>query len=286
MFKIALRHLYLSISSIGFYRDVYRLYKGYGIKFLFTISSISSLIYCIFLFNNFLILKESVITNRSSDGISNLEYILNQLPDIHYENHAIAIKPAGLLYIYDLNNRKIAAIDPSNQLSYPEKTQIPIVFTNNQIIFSLANDGEIKHRNVSISYSKLFGNNRAILNQNILSKDIIKEYIINIFTYMKPVLLCLVIPILIIVRFLSVIFIKGPFVILLYFLTNLFGPKTTMQSCIRLVFFASGAAIFIQSIIMIIMPSLQFIGDLVQFCSNILLCGAIIQIRKSNRNIL
>lgn len=53
-----LRQLRLSISSIEFYKDVYKNYQGYGIRYLFTLSFIPSIIYCIFILNYIITLKD------------------------------------------------------------------------------------------------------------------------------------------------------------------------------------------------------------------------------------
>ena len=74
--RILFRQLYLSITSVDFYYDVFMYYKGYGIRYLFIISFISSLIYSVFLLNNIVILRDYFSTNKTSNYSRDIEVIL------------------------------------------------------------------------------------------------------------------------------------------------------------------------------------------------------------------
>lgn len=271
--KILLQQLWLSISSINFYRDVYKNYTGYGLKYIFTLSFMAALIYCSVIFNHIVELKNYFAKNEASKSTINIEYLIRQLPEAHYDGKNISIEEDTPLYLYNSDGQKIVAIDPNNKLLHAEKENVPIVLTSNRITILLNNKN---HNNFSIDYTTLFGTQEQSLTQVS-----IKQQFAAIFSSMPSIFIYIFMPILIVLYFLSILFEQSFIVILVYSLSNIFGPKSSMKTCVRVVMFASGVNTLAHPIVIIFMPWAASSMWLIQLWSNVLLLLAMIKIAQS-----
>lgn len=275
-FKLLLQDLWSSVISVKFYQDVYSVYKGYGIKYIFTISFISSIFFCIFILQYIIDIKTYFQENLPSKGTANIDYILKQLPDINYDGKDISLQNDSPLYLYDLNNKKVAIIDPSNQVHFNEKSQIPIILTNKDIIISVIQTTSKKISTFPIAYRNIFG-----LEPQLLTNDIIKKDLGILFDSIPRLFIYIIMPILIIIRFLTILIEKSFIILLIYLFTNFItGPTTTMQTCIRLVLFSSGAMTILQPIIILIFPILSEFIWLIQMWCYSLIFLALLKIRS------
>ena len=274
-FNILYNQLRLSISSVEFYEDVYRSYKGYGIKYVFTISFISSIIYCIFIFNYLLTLKDYFVENRSSNSTKTIEYILKQLPAIYYDGSKILVEQDEPTFLLDENGNKIAVIDAKNQLPYGERIKIPIIFGSNKITVATIEVTDKKKNTFDIEYSKLF------MGRINLTEEVIKEQSAKILSQALRIFVYLIMPIIVVVRFCTILFEKSFIVLLVYLLTTFFGPKSTVQACIRMVMFSSGVTILLQPILIIFMPGYSGVVFFIQMFANLLLFLGMLRIRDS-----
>jgi hypothetical protein len=277
-FRTLFYQLWLSISSIGFYQDVYYLYKGYGIRYLFTVSFLSSIIYCCFIFHYLLGIKDYFIEHRMSarTTTTTIEYILKQLPEIHYDGSKIAVEQDEPIYLSDEKGNKIAIIDSKNQLPYSEKLKIPILFSSNKVTLATIEITDKKKSAFSIDYSNLFPSD-----QKIITEEVLKKHFSKILTYAPKIFIYIVVPLIILVRFVAILFEKFFVVLLVYILTNFLGPKSSLRSCSRLVLFSSGVPILLQPIIILFIPEYNNIVLVVQMLANLLLFLGILKIRNS-----
>ncbi|WP_341755811.1 DUF1189 family protein [Candidatus Tisiphia endosymbiont of Ptychoptera albimana] len=274
-FTTLFHQLRLSISSINFYQDVYRSYTGYGIKYIFTVSFISSLIFCLFIFNYLLALTDYFTENRSTKSTTTIEYILKQLPEIYYDGSKILVDQDEAIYLLDENGNKIAVIDSKNQLPYSEKIKVPILFSSNNITLTTIEITDKKKSAFSIGYSKLFTSD-----QKILTEEVIKKHFSRILTQAPKVFIYILMPIMIVFRFVTILFEKSFIIILVYLLTNYFGPKSSWQTCTRIVLFSSGVPILLQPIIVIFLPELSGMVFFIQMFAYFLLFLGMLQIRS------
>lgn len=275
-FRTLLYQLWSSISSVGFYQDVYYSYKGYGVRYLFTVSFISSIIYCCFIFDYLLGLKDYFTEHRISENTTTIEYILKQLPEIQYDGSKITVEQDEPIYLLDEDNNKIAAIDSKNQLPYSEKLKIPILFSSNRVTLATIEITDRKKDAFSIDYSRIFPSD-----QKILTEEVLKKHFSKILTHAPKIFIYIMVPIIILARFMAILFEKAFVVLLVYILTNFLGPKSSLQNCSRIVLFSSGAPILLQPIIVIFMPEYNNIVFIVQMLANLLLFLGILKIRNS-----
>ncbi len=274
-FATLFHQLWLSISSIKFYQDVYNSYKGYGIKYIFTVSFISSLIYCIVIFNYLLVLTDYFAENRLTKGTITIEYILKQLPEIYYDGTKILVDQDEPIYLLDENGNKLAVIDSKNQLSYSEKLKIPILFSSNNITLTTIEITDKKKSIFSIGYAKLF-----TADQKILTEEVIKSHFAKTLIQAPKIFIYILMPIIVAFRFVTILFEKSFIIILVYLLTNYFGPKSSWQTCIRITLFSSGVAVLLQPMIVIFLPELSSIIFCIQMFTSLLLLLAMLQIRS------
>lgn len=276
--KTTANHLWLSITSVRFYQDVYNLYKGYGARYIFTISFISSLFFCIFIFNYILVIKDFFQENKQSKDSENLSYILKQLPDINYDGQNISLNDNSPLYLYDIYDRKIGVIDIASKISFSEKSKLLISLTSKDVIISLIQTTNKKITTFPISYQSIFGPKAQLL-----TYDAIKRTFAEIFDSVPRIFIYLIMPILIFIRFLSILFEKGFIILIIYLVTNfIINLKTSMKTCIRLALFSSGVVILIQPIVVLLLPFLSESLWIVQTWSNILIFLAVIKIRNTS----
>ncbi|MCC8416594.1 MAG: DUF1189 domain-containing protein [Rickettsia endosymbiont of Gnoriste bilineata] len=274
-FSTLLHQLWLSISSVNFYQDVYKSYKGYGIKYIFAVSFISSLIYCIVIFNYLLVLTDYFTENRLTKGTITIEHILKQLPEIYYDGNKILVDQDEPIYLLDENGNKLAVIDSKNQLSYSDKIKIPILCGSNNITLTTVEITDKKKSMFSIGYSKLF-----TPDQKILTEEVIKKYFAKTLIQAPKIFIYILMPIIIVVRFATILFEKSFIIILVYLLTNYFGPKSSWQTCIRITLFSSGIAILLQPMMVIFLPELSGIIFCIQMFTSLLLLLAMLRIRN------
>lgn len=273
--------LWLSISSIRFYQDVYKFYHGYGTKYLFTISFLSSLICCFFILHYLFTLKDYFTDNHLTQNVTTIDYILKQLPEMYYDGHKIIVDQDEPIYLLDPNGNRIAVIDSRNQLSHHEKLSAPIIFSSHNITIATIEMTDHKKRNFPIEYSKLL-NHKA----QTLTSEVIKQYCAKIADSAPKIFIYFITPLIIIVRFCFILFEKSFIILLVYILTNFFGLKSSIQVCSRVVLFSSGVPLLLQPLVVLFLPALNGIIFYIQMFANLLLFLGILRIRNNNHAVL
>ena len=95
--KTLVKHLWLSVSSARFYQDVFYTYQGYGVKYILTLSIISSLI-CNIIFLGYVDkIQKYLSDNIISESVVNIDHVIGQLPTINYNGN---VKLYGKSTIY------------------------------------------------------------------------------------------------------------------------------------------------------------------------------------------
>jgi hypothetical protein len=277
--SVLIRHLKLSITSINFYSDVYKRYSGYGTKYLFTISAFSSLIYCAFILNTISDIKNYLNYKTENTELNNMEYIVSQLPEMLYDGTKLHIKNDNQkpIVIYDLTANKIIAIDTYNSLTLKEKKDIPIISLKDKVLFYKISKHKSGNNEIQIAldYKQIFGTSTIELKQ-----ETFKKYISTMLNYASNLTIYLFTPIIIIARFVVILFDKSFMMIFLYFAAKIFGVNANMQSCIRLVCFSSGVSVLLQPLIMTIAPQYHLISWIIQIFCNILMFGGLFSALK------
>jgi hypothetical protein len=237
----------------------------------------ASLIYCFAILNIMLELKDYFVAGKQTKATIGIEYLIKQLPDIYYDDGTISIEEESPLYLYNSNGDKIAAIDPKALLSHSEKIRIPIILTSNKAILSLTESTNKKKFPISISYSKLFGSE-----QQVLTQEVIKKHFATLFSSAPTVLIYIMMPALAFFLFVFTLLENIFIIILVYLLTYIFGPQSSIKTCIRLVSFASGVSTLIHPIITATVPEFGDIVWIVKMWTNFLLFLGVLQVKREN----
>lgn len=267
--QILYRTLLLSITSIDFYKDVRTRYKGYGVKYIVTLSLLGAIFYSLKVMNNIYLIEDGLIHKNNSY----IENILKQVPEIKYNGEIIETLVETPYFIEDSANRKIIAIDPEGHLSFAQRSKIPVILTKTNIVFVIFYNEDNKEE-FSIGYSNILGKDSLLITQNSL-----REYIVNaisknhhIWIYTTPIMAS--------VYFLK-IFVKSTIpILLLYFLSNLYNLNITIQTSCRLVMFSSGMFLASYSLLNLFIPPLAFLSEIIHVIAASLLVMSIIKSKK------
>jgi len=274
--KTLLRHLWLSVSSIEFYRDVFKVYEGYGIKYIITVSFLSSLFCSIVLLNQIVAIKNYFTYNVISNNVTNIDHIINQFPDLNYDGQTISsLDEKNVIYLTNINNDRVVAIDPANTLSYIERSKIPIVLTSNKIVLSLINPGEKPLYTASLDYDKIFVGSIQTINQTSL-----KASLSEIFKGAPEVFIYLFFPSIGLLIFFKAIMEKSFIMVVIYLIANILGINAPLKTCVRIVLFASGIFYLLQPLILMLLPNLNIVIWIIQIWSNLLMIIAVLRINK------
>lgn len=265
-----LTQLWLSISSIDFYEDVRKHYNGYGIKYLFTISFISSVIYCIIALGYLNNIQNYFSYNKVSKYTLDLDYVIKQMPDLSYDGKNINIKEDEALYLYSMNGSKVVVIDPKNTLNYKEKLKIPIILAADKVLISFV-WGDRKF-DLPISYSKILGSN-----EQELSQDRIKYHLAQSCKNLLKIHIYRLMPVKIGLSFadlmLKIIFL----VVVIFSLSRIFASSISFKTCTRLVMFSAGLYAALAPIIIPIVSEFEQFAWCIILWTNTLLILSILR---------
>lgn len=273
--KLLFKCLYSSVSSIKFYQGVLTYYTGYGIKYIITLCFFSSFICSAFFLNEAIKLKNYFNDNKMSKEAENIEYIINQLPEIDYNGSSISIKENTPLYINTIDNTKVLVLDPENKLNYNEKLQIPILLSSNKIVISFFNVQGSTKSSIPINYNQIFDDT-----EKVLTKEVIKSNLAAIFNKVPRLFIYVVFPILFLLILFNALLEKGFVIALLFLITYLLKVKASLEDCIRMILFASGIIIFLQPITILFLPELSNLLWIIQIWTNLLMAIGILKEAK------
>lgn len=279
-FKLICIQLWLSVSSVNFYQKVMTDYKGYGIKYILTLSMISSLFCSIFLLNYIDNIRQYFSYGTMSADVANLDHIISQFPELHYNGIRISLENPEPIYINNMDNRPIAIIDPENKVSPSVKAKTSILFTSKNIIVSFADSQKTNISKFTIEYPEIFGKESMVLTQ-----DALKSALENVFKNAPRVLTYVIFPTISLLIFFNIFLERSFLIIIMYVITNFFmAMPTSIKTCTRLTMFASGMFALIQPAVLFIVPSYSAFILMIQIWTNFLMVIAIL--KSSNKNFL
>lgn len=276
--KTLITHLWLSVSSVKFYEKVFRSYKGYGFKYAFILSFISSLFCTALLLNNIDKVSNYLDKDILSTNVVKIDQILRQIPEIDYDGSNISIQEETPLSLYTSNNYKAVIFDPDNKLMPAERTKVPVIIGAQKIIINFLDSKGVVHNTVPVKYTQIFGNQPQILTQ-----EVIKSHLSTIFSGSSSIFIYLVFPILVLVIFIYSLLEKSFIILILYIITQLANIKIPLKTSIRMVLFASGIFFMLQCIIALALPALNSILWGVQGWCNILMILGILKASGRSR---
>lgn len=265
-FNMIFTQLRLSVSSVKFYQKIASSYSGYGIKYILTISFLSSFLCSIFILNYLDNVRQYFSQGIISPSVINLDHILSQFPELQYDGTKISLENPEPIYINNVYNQLIAAIDPENKISPSDKAKISILFASRKVVFSFINSQETSVSNFSLDYKQIFGKEAHAITQEIIRSSLEK-----FFNQAPQVVIYIIFPLLGLLIFSNTCLEKSFIVIMIYLFTNFTSIKFSMKICIRLTMFASGVFVLLQPAILIVAPNYSNIIWLVQIWANLLM---------------
>ncbi len=270
--KTYLIHLWLSITSTYFYYNVFYYYQGYGIKYILTLFVISVSIYSGYFAHYIQAYQDYFFENKYSNYIDNLECVLNQWPTIYYNNGTISADTDKPIFIKNNTNNIVIIVDPENKLLPSNYSKILLVLTKNKLIFNYGKSNMISKDYVSIFHTNV-----------VLDKKTLIEYIKIALSNADLVLIFIITPIIICIRFIAFLIKKIFLALLIYVICIQFYKKIDIKQILRVLIFASGPYVLFSGLT----PFLKYalFPTIIYFWANLLLIIAIYN-RKNYANIL
>lgn len=264
--------VWLSISSINFYQRVISSYDGYGIKYILTISFISSLLCSIFILNYLDNVRQYFSYGTISPSVINLDHILSQFPELKYDGNKISLENPEPVYINNVYNQLIAAIDPENKMSQSDKAKVSILLASRNIIFSFTDSQKTNVNSFSVDYQQIFGKESQLITQEVVRSSLEK-----FFDQAPKILTYMVFPLLGLLIFFNTFLEKSFIIIMIYLLANFMSIKFSMKICTRLTMFASGIFVILQPTILLIAPTYSNLMWIIQIWANLLMVLGILK---------
>jgi hypothetical protein len=273
-FRTIFTNLWLSVSSVEFYVRVFKDYKGYGVKYIFTLSLISAFI-CTTIFLNYAHKIEIYLTKDvvSNSYLENIDHVVQQFPEIEYDGSKISVQEETPLYLYSIDNNKVLVLDPDNKLKPSDKVELPVIFTTETIIVNLIDEESKAYYTLPLEYTKIFGDHPQLLTQEVL-----KSSLASIFSKTSWVFIYLLFPVLTLMIFVNVLLEKLFIIFVIYLMIRFSGQGTSLKTSIRMVFFASGVFVLLQFVIILAVPFLKTVLWMIQIWANFLMIIAILRV--------
>lgn len=262
--KFYIENLFLSISSADFYHRVYLHYKSYGIKYIFNLCFVSSLIYVIYTLMFFDGLKQYLKTGTVNSYTTNLDYTLNHLPIMEYDGKILHIDEEVPYYI-----KNLVVIDTNDNFYYKKYQSFPFIISKDKLIIQLLGQSST----VIVEFNKIFGTQNLNIDKKIISQYFEKylndkeQFIIYVFT-----------PILVAIRFLTILLYQSILILIAHFVCYILKIKTSFKQIARVILYSSGASIVLEPMFIFMnMPALSFI---IRFFPIMLLIKAVVASQK------
>lgn len=276
-FNTIFLQLWLSISSVSFYQRVISSYNGYGIKYILTLSFASSLLCSIYMLHYIDNIRQYFSYGIISQAVVNLDHILSQFPELKYDGTKISLEQSEPIYINNIYNRPIVAIDPDNKIPASNKAKIPILLTSRKILFSFGDTQKNNVNNFQVDYKQIFGNEEQVITQ-ATTRALLEKF----FSAAPKVVIYGVFPLIGLLIFLNTFFEKSFIIVIIYLLAHFMSIKFSMKICARLVMFASGAFVLLQPITLLVAPTYGNFIWIIQIWANLLMILGILKFTNHN----
>lgn len=270
------RVTWYSVSSTKFYPDLYSKYKGYGIKYIATIISFTSLIYLLLSYGNLMSLRHYLVNTQEDDNP--IDFMVRQWPEVTYSGNSISWAEEEPVLITNQDGKVVIAIDPENKLTEKQRGKIPIIFKSKRILVSIKTQEErakARPQEFTVGYKKLFGKEEMLINS-----DALRDRLVSLIDSANIFILILFLPVLIMVRLFLHIFSNLFSILLLYVIFLWMRVNPTIKSATRIMLFATGASEVMAALLILLMPQLSFISSMIEYWAIIL---AIYSITKAFR---
>lgn len=271
-FNTIFLQLWLSISSVSFYQRVISSYNGYGVKYVLTLSFVSSLLCSIYILNYIDNIRQYFSYGIISQAVVNLDHILSQFPELKYDGTKISLDQAEPIYINNIYNRPIVAIDPDNKIPASNKAKIPILLTSRKILLAFGDTQKNNANNFQVDYKQLFGNEEQVITQ-VTTRALLEKF----FSSAPKIVTYGVFPFTGLFIFLNTLFEKSLIIVIIYLLANFMSIKFPIKTCIRVVMFASGVFVLLQPITLLIAPIYGNFIWIIQIWANLLMILGILK---------
>lgn len=178
--------LIYSLTKPDFYKDIIIHFKGYGFRFIFTLTFIGSVISSLVIFNSLIISKKYFETREPTNNITkNIDHILNSWEDISYNGYSIKSDSDEPKYILGLNKKILVAVDPKNTLKGDDRKKIPLIFGESVLTVNIPVMKDYSSTQLPYKYDAIFGNAQTLVDSeklfNILKSHV--NYLDKIYIY-------------------------------------------------------------------------------------------------------
>ena len=275
--KTLFTHLWLSVSSVKFYENVFKNYKGYGALYILNLSLISSLICTVIFLNNVNEIRNYFNNDIISAKTENIDFVLKQLPAIDFDGQRISIEDNNPIFIKNKNGKNVIAIDPANQIKPSDRDKYPILLSKDKMIIKLINSQGEAQNTFPIKLDQIF--NSA---PQILSKEVVKSTFAKLFDHAPRLFIYMIFPLTGFLIFLNTFLDKSFFIVMIFFVSRISKINIPMKSCIRLSMYASGFYALFQFIFTLAAPEYSSIIWFIQTWSNILMILGILSATGKN----
>ena len=263
--KFYIENLILSISSSNFYRKVYLHYKSYGIKYVFNLCFISSLIYPIYSLMFFNGLNQYLKTGNVNSYTININYVLNHLPSMEYDGKILRINEKVPYYI-----KNLLVIDTSNNFHYEKYPSLPFIISKDKLIIQLLGKSSI----ITVEFSKIFGTQSLKIDKKTIC-EYFEQYIVN----KEQLIVYAFTPIVISIRFITILLYQAIIILITHFLCYILKAKTSLKQITRVILYSSGVSIILEPIFLFI--HIPFLSFIVRFFPIMLLIKGVIVSQKT-----
>lgn len=279
-FKSLSWNLFLSVTSPEFYVNVFKNYKGYGIKYLLNVSMISSMLCCIAFLQITSDYRDYFASGIISKRVVNLDHVINQFPNVTYDDNKISIDEETPIFLNDSKNEKIIVIDPDNKLSFKEREKIPVILQKDKVIVSLFTSNNELLKTFAIDYPSIIGSP-----PQTLSQEFIISLMANLLKSAMTIITYILFPIFSFMIFINSILQNFITVLIVCFIIFILGnnklDRNNFKSCIRLVFFASAPITLFHVLSFYLSWGALFLWAL-QFWTNLLMILGFIKANSKN----
>lgn len=272
LFISIVSQLWLSITSINFYKKVILSYRGYGLKYILTLSFFSSLLSSIYILNYVDNIRQYFSKGKISPAVINLDHILSQFPECKYDGTKLSLETSDPVYINNIHNQPVVLIDPGDKISLFDKTKIPILLKGKTIMFFFYNLQKGNVNKLTINYSQILGSK-----EQIISQEIIMSLLENFFSKGSKIIIYVIFPLLGLVIFFNTIFEKSFFILMVYLVANFMSIRLSIKTFSRLIMFASGFFVLLEPITLLISPTYVKFIWIIQIWANFLMVIAILR---------
>ena len=273
LIKKLFHHVWMSVSSVKFYQNVFINYNGLGIKYILNLALISSFCSCLILLTYMHNIKQYLDNESVEFKSNNIEFILDQLPNLEYDGKSIIVNADDEpIIINNIKNQAIIAIDPNNKINPSLIVKVPVILRKDQMILNVFDQHGKINSSMPLIYTSIFGEE-----PKILTKEYIKSSLSKMFNISTQAIIFLIFPLLTLIS-LGQIISENLFLLLIIFIyLKLSKSEKSMRDGIRVVVFSCGFYELFQFLMLIGSIELNYAIWIIKAWSSFLMIAAVIK---------